>query len=97
MAKLVGYVSAGTVEYLYDCISKEVYFLELNPRLQVEHPCTEMITNINLAACQLQVSIYLPFDMIAKLKAFVIRNFFCDKHLKICWIAWGVAKKKLAM
>lgn len=57
LAKLVGYVSAGTVEYLYDSESKEVYFLELNPRLQVEHPCTEMITNINLPACQLQVNI----------------------------------------
>ena len=55
MAKLVGYSSAGTVEYLYDYKSKEVYFLELNPRLQVEHPCTEMITDINLAAAQLQV------------------------------------------
>ena len=33
-----------------------VYFLELNPRLQVEHPCTEMITDINLPAAQLQVS-----------------------------------------
>ena len=52
----VGYVGAGTVEYLYDYKSKTVYFLELNPRLQVEHPCTEMITDINLPAAQLQVS-----------------------------------------
>eukprot|EP00111_Clytia_hemisphaerica_P003152 TCONS_00008959-protein len=68
LAKLVGYVSAGTVEYLYDCISKEVYFLELNPRLQVEHPCTEMITNINLAACQLQIAMGIPLHRIKDIR-----------------------------
>lgn len=54
LAQMVGYVSAGTVEYLY---SKDgsFHFLELNPRLQVEHPCTEMIADVNLPAAQLQV------------------------------------------
>lgn len=51
---MVGYVSAGTVEYLYDT-SGHYYFLELNPRLQVEHPCTEMVSDVNLPAAQLQV------------------------------------------
>lgn len=56
LAKMVGYVSAGTVEYLY---SQEgsFYFLELNPRLQVEHPCTEMVADVNLPAAQMQVSL----------------------------------------
>lgn len=54
LARLVGYVNAGTVEYLYDN-DGNFFFLELNPRLQVEHPCTEMITDINLPAAQLQV------------------------------------------
>ncbi|KAJ8957940.1 hypothetical protein NQ318_001938 [Aromia moschata] len=53
LAKMVGYVSAGTVEYLYDP-SGQYYFLELNPRLQVEHPCTEMVSDVNLPAAQLQ-------------------------------------------
>lgn len=53
---MVGYVSAGTVEYLYDP-SGQYYFLELNPRLQVEHPCTEMVSDVNLPAAQLQVFI----------------------------------------
>ena len=53
---MVGYVSAGTVEYLYNPDDCTYFFLELNPRLQVEHPCTEMITDVNLPACQLQVN-----------------------------------------
>lgn len=55
---MVGYVSAGTVEYLYSQ-DGSFYFLELNPRLQVEHPCTEMVADVNLPAAQLQVSLIL--------------------------------------
>lgn len=57
LAKLVGYMSAGTVEYLYDPCTNQFFFLELNPRLQVEHPCTEVVAEVNLPACQLQVSV----------------------------------------
>lgn len=53
---MVGYVSAGTVEYLFSEDGR-FHFLELNPRLQVEHPCTEMIADVNLPAAQLQVNI----------------------------------------
>ncbi|XP_004930758.2 acetyl-CoA carboxylase isoform X2 [Bombyx mori] len=60
LAKMVGYVSAGTVEYLYDPSSGSYYFLELNPRLQVEHPCTEMVADVNLPAAQLQIAMGLP-------------------------------------
>ncbi|XP_045594879.2 acetyl-CoA carboxylase isoform X3 [Procambarus clarkii] len=63
LAKLVGYVNAGTVEYLYDN-DGNFFFLELNPRLQVEHPCTEMITDINLPAAQLQVAMGIPLHRI---------------------------------
>ncbi|KAM7345539.1 acetyl-CoA carboxylase isoform 1-T1 [Cochliomyia hominivorax] len=59
LAKMVGYVSAGTVEYLYDTEGK-YFFLELNPRLQVEHPCTEMVADVNLPACQLQIGMGIP-------------------------------------
>lgn len=59
LAKMVGYVSAGTVEYLYGNDGK-YYFLELNPRLQVEHPCTEMVADVNLPACQLQIGMGVP-------------------------------------
>lgn len=56
LAKMVGYVSAGTLEYLFSEDGR-FHFLELNPRLQVEHPCTEMIADVNLPAAQLQVSV----------------------------------------
>ncbi|CAC5416435.1 ACACA [Mytilus coruscus] len=60
LAKMVGYVSAGTVEYLYNSEDDTFHFLELNPRLQVEHPCTEMVADINLPAAQLQIAMGLP-------------------------------------
>jgi acetyl-CoA carboxylase/biotin carboxylase 1 len=53
------FFSAGTIEYLYNPSDQSFFFLELNPRLQVEHPCTEMITDVNLPACQLQVFHFL--------------------------------------
>jgi acetyl-CoA carboxylase/biotin carboxylase 1 len=68
LAKMVGYVSAGTVEYLYDN-DGNFFFLELNPRLQVEHPCTEMVADVNLPACQLQISMGIPLHRIKCIRA----------------------------
>lgn len=62
------YVSAGTVEYLYDPYEKKFYFLELNPRLQVEHPCSEMIAEVNLPAAQLQIAMGLPLHRIKDIR-----------------------------
>ncbi|XP_076256364.1 acetyl-CoA carboxylase isoform X2 [Rhynchophorus ferrugineus] len=67
LAKMVGYVSAGTVEYLYET-SGDYYFLELNPRLQVEHPCTEMVSDVNLPAAQLQIAMGLPLHYIKDIR-----------------------------
>eukprot|EP00897_Mesotaenium_endlicherianum_P010369 jgi/Mesen1/9360/ME000061S08809 len=60
LAKMVGYVGCATVEYLYSMESGEFYFLELNPRLQVEHPVTEWIAGVNLPAAQLAVGMGIP-------------------------------------
>lgn len=60
LAKLVGYQNVGTVEYLYDIDSRTYCFLELNPRLQVEHPTSEMVSGVNIPACQLMIAMGIP-------------------------------------
>ncbi|MDD4564938.1 MAG: pyruvate carboxylase [Eubacteriales bacterium] len=55
IAKAAGYSSAGTVEFLVD-INENHYFIEMNPRIQVEHTITEMITGIDLVQCQILIA-----------------------------------------
>ncbi|KAI9599530.1 acetyl-CoA carboxylase [Syncephalis fuscata] len=61
LAKLVGY-------YLYAPETNQYYFLELNPRLQVEHPTTEMVSGVNLPAAQLQVAMGIPLHRIRDIR-----------------------------
>ena len=54
--KNVNYVNAGTVEFLVDQNEKDFYFIEVNPRIQVEHTVTEMITDVDIVRTQIMVA-----------------------------------------
>jgi len=88
----IGYRGAGTVEYLYNADTKSFYFLELNPRLQVEHPVTEGLTGVNMPATQLQVAMGIPLNRIPDMRRFYGKedlygdspiDFFNDEYIPI--------------
>src|SRR5215469_8267229 len=56
VARAAGYCNAGTVEFLLDTDTNEIYFIEVNPRIQVEHTVTEMITGIDLVHSQILIA-----------------------------------------
>lgn len=55
-AKAAGYENAGTIEFLYDEDSDKYYFMEMNTRVQVEHPITEMITGVDIVKEQIRIA-----------------------------------------
>lgn len=55
-AEAVQYTGAGTVEFIFDHVNKKFYFMEMNTRIQVEHPVTEMVTGIDLIKEQIKVA-----------------------------------------
>lgn len=68
LAESVHYAGTGTVEFLYDNDTKSYFFLELNPRLQVEHPVTELISDTNLPSCQVMVAMGIPLHCIKDIR-----------------------------
>jgi len=56
LARVAGYRNAGTVEFLYDVDDGRIYFIEVNPRIQVEHTVTEEVTGVDLVKAQIRIA-----------------------------------------
>jgi acetyl-CoA carboxylase biotin carboxylase subunit len=63
LANAVAYRGAGTLEYLYDDDTREFFFIEMNTRIQVEHPVTEMVTGIDLVKEMLRIALGQPLRL----------------------------------
>lgn len=63
LAQALNYRGAGTLEYLYDDVSGEFFFIEMNTRIQVEHPISEMITGIDLVQAMLRIAAGEPLGL----------------------------------
>ncbi|KAE8154123.1 hypothetical protein BDV25DRAFT_136269 [Aspergillus avenaceus] len=84
MAKTIRYRSLGTVEFLVNEQQGEFYFLEINPRVQVEHTVTEAITGVDLVQTQLQMSMGLSLAQVGLMKENPVQARGHSIQLRLC-------------
>lgn len=77
----VNYCGAGTVEYLFIEEDGTYCFLELNPRLQVEHPVTEFISGVNLPAAQFHIAMGIPLHRIPEIRRLYRKNMLLQSRI----------------
>lgn len=63
LCREVGYRNAGTIEFVFDNVERKYYFIEMNTRIQVEHPVSEMVTGIDLIKLQLEIAGGRPLEL----------------------------------
>lgn len=83
----MGYVGAATVEFLYVLQEQRFYFLELNPRLQVEHPVTEWLSGVNIPACQVMIGMGIPLHAMPEITALFPDGMDCKfpEQVRLAW------------
>jgi acetyl-CoA/propionyl-CoA carboxylase, biotin carboxylase, biotin carboxyl carrier protein len=69
-ARAIGYTSAGTAEFMLD--GRDFFFLELNGRIQVEHPVTELVTHVDLVAAQIRIAEGKPLELRPELRGHAV-------------------------
>lgn len=81
--KAIGYVGAGTFEFLYE--NGEFFFIEMNTRVQVEHPVTELVTGVDIVAEQIRVSMGLPLSITQDQVTFTGHAIECRINAEDAW------------
>lgn len=74
LARAATFVGTGSVEYIYDPSDGQFYFVEFVPQLQIEHPVTEIISNVNLISCQVQIAMDIPLYRIKDIRVLYREN-----------------------
>mmetsp|Transcript_4903 Transcript_4903/g.18418 ORF Transcript_4903/g.18418 Transcript_4903/m.18418 type:complete len:2238 (-) Transcript_4903:55-6768(-) len=81
LSRQVHYRGAGTVEYLYLPATQTFCFLELNPRLQVEHPVTERITDVSIPSVQFNIAMGVPLQMIPDIRRWYQKDLYGNSEI----------------